>query len=203
MKLARKRMSRPALFALVLAVLAMPACDTESPTGPNQGVQAKSITVPDTAPVAANFVCTASAAGLTVICTDTSTGGPTSWQWRFGDGNSSKKQNPVHEYAAAGSYVVTLTVSDSISTDQLAQFVTVNASSLVASFTGQKNGLTVIFTDTSAGGPESWKWRFGDGSGSSSQNPVHTYAAAGTYVASLEVRKGDVVSKASQFVTVP
>lgn len=34
------------------------------------------------------------------------------WSWNFGDGSTSTTQNPVHTYAAAGSYDVTLTVSD-------------------------------------------------------------------------------------------
>ena len=35
-----------------------------------------------------------------------------SWEWNFGDGNSSKRKNPVHNYEKAGVYNVTLTVSD-------------------------------------------------------------------------------------------
>jgi PKD repeat protein len=48
----------------------------------------------------------------TVQFTDTSTGGPTSWNWSFGDGSTSKSQNPNHVYAAVGSYSVALKVSD-------------------------------------------------------------------------------------------
>jgi hypothetical protein len=54
----------------------------------------------------------------TVAFTDTSTGGPTSWQWNFGDGNSSTQQNPVNTYAVGGqSYIVTLTVTNAVGTD--------------------------------------------------------------------------------------
>ncbi|MCD6323393.1 MAG: metallophosphoesterase, partial [Clostridiales bacterium] len=35
-----------------------------------------------------------------------------SWHWDFGDGNISYEQNPVHQYAYAGVYNVTLTVMD-------------------------------------------------------------------------------------------
>jgi chitinase len=35
-----------------------------------------------------------------------------SWLWRFGDGASSTDANPSHQYAAAGSYTVQLTVTD-------------------------------------------------------------------------------------------
>ncbi len=41
---------------------------------------------------------------------DASEGGPTSWQWDFGDGNSSTEQNPTHTYADEGTYDVTLTI---------------------------------------------------------------------------------------------
>lgn len=38
---------------------------------------------------------------------------PISYQWDFGDGNTSTEATPSHEYSAAGQYVVTLTVADS------------------------------------------------------------------------------------------
>jgi PKD repeat protein len=44
--------------------------------------------------------------------------------------------------------------------------------------------LAVQFTDTSTGSPTSWLWTFGDGATSTSQNPSHTYASAGTYTVS-------------------
>jgi hypothetical protein len=35
-----------------------------------------------------------------------------SWAWDFGDGNTSSEQNPIHAYAAPGTYQVILTVTD-------------------------------------------------------------------------------------------
>lgn len=35
----------------------------------------------------------------------------TNWLWNFGDGQTSTLQNPVHSYAAAGNYSVTLTIT--------------------------------------------------------------------------------------------
>lgn len=59
-----------------------------------------------------------------------------------------------------------------------------------ANFTQDKTSgvrpLTVQFTDTSTGGEiSSWSWNFGDSTGSSQQNPIKTYANAGTYTVSL------------------
>jgi peptidoglycan/xylan/chitin deacetylase (PgdA/CDA1 family) len=47
---------------------------------------------------------------LAVKFTDTSTGGPTSWSWTFGDGTSRTDQNPRHTYKRGGTFTVTLDV---------------------------------------------------------------------------------------------
>jgi len=66
----------------------------------------------------------------------------------------------------------------------------------IASFTSDlQTGpapLTVAFTDMSANTPTSWLWDFGDGSSTNAtvQNPVHTYASAGTYTVNLTATNG-------------
>jgi PKD repeat protein len=62
----------------------------------------------------ANFTSSATTgqAPLTVYFTDTSSGGPTSWLWNFGDGITSTLQNPSHTYNNAGTFTVTLTASN-------------------------------------------------------------------------------------------
>jgi len=50
--------------------------------------------------------------------------------------------------------------------------------------------LKVQFTasvEEESGGPFSFSWDFGDGSKSTEQNPVHTYAKVGEYTATLTV----------------
>jgi PKD repeat protein len=61
-----------------------------------------------------------------VSFTDNSTGGPTSWQWLFGDGLTSTQQNPTHTYAALGVYTVTLIISDGFCRDTITTLVDVN-----------------------------------------------------------------------------
>ena len=48
---------------------------------------------------------------------DLSANTPTSWEWDFGDNNSSDEQNPMHTYAASGDYTVCLTVANSAGSD--------------------------------------------------------------------------------------
>ena len=48
--------------------------------------------------------------------TDQSTNLPTSWLWDFGDGGTSTLQNPAHQYAATGTYNVTLTATNTFGT---------------------------------------------------------------------------------------
>jgi PKD repeat protein len=73
------------------------------------------------APLSTAFSASATegVAGRTVFTfTDQSTGGkgPYSYQWQFGDGNTSTLQNPTHVYATAATYTVTLKVTESLST---------------------------------------------------------------------------------------
>jgi parallel beta-helix repeat protein len=49
---------------------------------------------------------------LPVQFADTSGGSPTSWAWSFGDGGTSTLQHPSHTYTTAGTYTVSLTVSN-------------------------------------------------------------------------------------------
>lgn len=70
--------------------------------------------------------------GLSVSFLDTSHGHPVSWAWKFGDGTTSPWRSPNHRYAAAGRYVVTLTVQDADgNTSTSIRAITVEAESCV------------------------------------------------------------------------
>ena len=65
------------------------------------------------APPTASF--SSSCTNLSCTFADASTdadGTIAGWSWTFGDGSTSSAQNPSHAYAAAGTYSVTLTVTD-------------------------------------------------------------------------------------------
>jgi len=55
---------------------------------------------------------TSGPAPLIVGFADQSIGDITSWRWDFGDGNMSSTRNPSHTYESAGTYTVSLTISD-------------------------------------------------------------------------------------------
>ncbi|WP_143727179.1 kelch repeat-containing protein, partial [Methanoculleus chikugoensis] len=129
------------------------------------------ITVTAPAPTAA-FTAnrTSGTVPLAVQFNDTSTGGPTSWSWNFGDGATSIDQNATHTYAAAGTYNVSLTVSNAAGSNTYTgdNYITVSAAPVApaAAFTANRTSgpapLAVQFTDASTGGPAGWAWFFGD-----------------------------------------
>ena len=145
-----------------------------------------------------NFACTYLDCDFTDTSIDTD-GSIVSWNWDFGDGNTSAAQNPSHSYAAAGGYTVSLTVTDNLeATDSMATLVTVTAPPVNiapdSSFNHSCTDLDCSFTDTSSdsdGTVVSWSWNFGDGNSSTVQNPSHSYASAGDYTVSLNVTDND------------
>ena len=155
---------------------------------------------------------TSGKAPLTVSFTDMSTGNPTSWKWNFGDGTYSTKQNPVYTYSKEGTYTVSLKVKNADGSDEetISSYITVSAplkppvAEFSASPTSGKAPLTVSFTDLSTGEPTSWRWRFGDGTYSTNQNPVHTYSKEGKYTISLKVKNdgGEDTETMSKYIIV-
>ena len=65
-------------------------------------------------------------AGQVFGFTDLSTGGPNSWSWTFGDGGASNVPYPTHTFAAAGSYQISLTVTNAAGPSTKTQTVTVS-----------------------------------------------------------------------------
>lgn len=56
--------------------------------------------------------------GRTVDFTDTSWDDPQNWRWDFGDGNTTTQRSPEHTYEQAGTYTVTLVVSNEVGTSE-------------------------------------------------------------------------------------
>ncbi len=122
----------------------------------------------------------------------------TSWQWDFGDGNTSDEQNPSHAFGDLGSYTVTLTVTSTYGTDSQEKTLAVSyrppAANFAATPTEQWTDRPVDFVDMSVAGYApivAWAWDFGDGGTSDEPNPKHMYATAGVYSVTLTVTSSD------------
>lgn len=130
---------------------------------------------------------------LTVQFEDQSTGLINSWLWDFGDSTISREQSPSHHYSQAGAYTVSLTVDGPGGTDQELKenFIRISDLKPVAAFSADTTWgnlpFEVQFFDNSVGTIESWLWNFGDGTGSTEQNPKHVYLSADTFSVSLTV----------------
>ncbi|MCK9630055.1 MAG: PKD domain-containing protein [Methanoregula sp.] len=167
------------------------------------------ITVTETqdSPVAAfTSSLTSGVSPLTVNFIDSSSNSPTSWIWSFGDGGTATEKNPSHTYTTKGTFTVTMTATNAggSSTETKVGYISVTTETAApdASFTATtKEGpipLTVKFIDTSANGPTSWVWSFGDGDYDSAQNPTHTYTRNGTYTVTLTATNSKGSSTASK-----
>jgi gliding motility-associated-like protein len=114
-----------------------------------------------------------------------------SYQWYFGDSDSSTAQSPTHTYPQSGTYSVMLIVTDNNGCqDTIAQNVSPFAFSLADfSYLVDTCSMQVIFANNSVNA-ESVQWMFGDGTGSQSFTPVHVYAQDGTYAVQLITNPG-------------
>ena len=132
---------------------------------------------------------------VSFTCTPSLGTGPYSYLWAFGDDptNTSTAQNTTHEYDAAGSYIVTVTVTDSFG-EQATWIVDITVNPWL-NVTGTSTatmidvGHSVSFTCTASYGttPYSYAWAFGDGGTSSLQNPSHVFATVGSRTATVTV----------------
>ncbi|RKZ61594.1 MAG: hypothetical protein DRQ44_11650, partial [Gammaproteobacteria bacterium] len=133
-----------------------------------------------------------------------SDGNIVAYNWNFGDGSSSNNANPNHAYVAAGTYNVSLTVTDndgatdsdsttaSISDQPPGNIApTANANGPYSGTTGNNVSFSSVGSNDPDGNIVAYNWSFGDGSSSNNANPTHAYAAAGTYNVSLTVTDND------------
>jgi PKD repeat protein len=139
-------------------------------------------------------------------CSFTSTGSsdpdghtPLRYLWVWGDGTpNSTTASGSHVFPVAGTYTVTLTVSDAWGRAGASVTREVTTSSEPAGNEGPVvafaqpvcTGLSCVMNTTGtsdAHGIRGYAWNFGDSTTSTSTNPSKTYTAAGTYVITLIV----------------
>lgn len=142
----------------------------------------------------------------------------TTYDWDFGDGNTSTLQNPSHTYTQGGTFQVRLIVNNPtacITTDTSILNIVVDSNSMEADFDVTQTDSCKPFTaaidnkSREASSSASYNWDFGDGATFSGKFPgTHEYADTGTYTIRLFMsdpnacNPNDTISKTITFNTV-
>ena len=122
-----------------------------------------------------------------------------SFEWNFGDGNTSNQEHPVHTYSSSGFYQVVLkiTTADSCTSfhfEGLAIQCNTNPTCEAGFSFTSSNCSTFTFMDTSlvdSNATVTYAWDFGDGNTSAQANPSHTFNNNGSYQVCLSITTSD------------
>jgi PGF-pre-PGF domain-containing protein len=117
----------------------------------------------------------------------------TGWYWDFGDGITSTEQNPLHNYSAAGKYIVNLTVINSNGTASRLGIITVlqrpkifPVANIGTNVTSGYAPLDVQFTDLSKNATgRSWDFNNDWQGDSGDAAPVYVFTEPGSYNVNL------------------
>ena len=119
---------------------------------------------------------------------DISFGTIDTWNWDFGDGQTSTEQNPVHNYSDSGAYQVCLTISNPADSciSSYCEMVYVNDTlpgGCYSYFTSEILDLTVNLEATVVGGDGTteFSWVFSDGTTGYGPTISHTFSTSGMY----------------------
>jgi vibriolysin len=118
-----------------------------------------------------------------------------SWGWNFGDGNTSNAVSPNHPYSASGTYNVVLNAFNQSGTLLASWQQPVTATTTTTpKITLATDGLSVTLNAATSVTPvgSTFSWDFDDNTPvGTSEQVVHTYAAAGNYNVTLTVINAD------------
>lgn len=127
----------------------------------------------------------------TVLFENLSTGVYDQQMWTFPGGTPASSSAPsvTVSYPTNGTYTAMLVISGPFGSSSSTAVVSWPPIP-VPDFSFEANGLQVSFINESENATQ-YNWDFGDGATSTLENPVHTYAAAGTYQVTLNAQLGD------------
>src|SRR4029077_5152768 len=127
----------------------------------------------------------------------------------FGDGSTMSASSLQHIYAAAGTYNVTLTVTDNNNaTGSQTKTLTVSNVAPTASFTVACAQRTCTFDGSASsdadGSISFYGWNFGNGAEGAGRIVYYTYPSPGNYTVTLTVKDNvDATGSQSKTVNVP
>ncbi|HWB62563.1 MAG TPA: PKD domain-containing protein [Chitinophagales bacterium] len=123
-----------------------------------------------------------------------------SYDWSFGNGDTTSCVNPIENYPSGGTYTITLIAANGFCADTFANSVTID-SCPVAGITYTLNNRNAFFYGDTTNTLQ-YSWNFGDGDSISISTPniFHQYAQSGTYTVVLTVKNqlGCVTSDTTQ-----
>lgn len=135
---------------------------------------------------------------LSISFLDTSSGNPTSWLWDFGDGQTSTQRNPSHSYAAAGTYNVTLTSTNSAGSNTSSPTAVV-----VTAATGAIYHVATSGNDSTGNGSQASPWRTIGHASAMVKAGDTVLVHAGTYSESIVLSVGGTQSSPITFIPNP
>jgi gliding motility-associated-like protein len=138
-----------------------------------------------------NFTSSGECSGQTITFNNTTTPATATYFWNFGDGTTSTLTNPVHNYAALNTYLVTLFINKGTACADSVQKI-IKVSYILTDFNDDApncQGVAINFNDATNVDPLSsitnWTWHFGDGTIATTSSPTHIYNTGGTFSVKL------------------
>ncbi|MEM9935524.1 MAG: PKD domain-containing protein, partial [Bacteroidota bacterium] len=163
----------------------------------------------EVSPTTGNTPLTVSASGSGSSDSD---GTIVSYSWNFGDGTTLQGESVSHEFTEAGTYTVTLTVTDNDGGEaSCSEEVSINGAPVAVCAVSLKSGeapLTInvngLSSTDSDGAIAEYTWDFGDGSlPRTGVSLTHLYTTAGIYIVTLTVQDDDgATAQCTETVTV-
>ncbi|WP_370089268.1 PKD domain-containing protein [Ekhidna sp.] len=140
--------------------------------------------------LSSSFSFTSVCYGDEVVFDNTSVGTGVTFNWNFGDGNTSSFFEPSHPYESPGSYIVSLKVTSNDGCVRESESRVDIYSNPTPIFIAENDCADeeILFSNlTDETGVSSYFWDFGDGSTSTQREPIHSYSLNGSYTVSLTV----------------
>ncbi|MEX0968610.1 MAG: PKD domain-containing protein [Bacteroidia bacterium] len=120
-----------------------------------------------------------------------------SYEWNFGDGNTSVSQSPEHVYTTAGTYNVSVKITNKCGMDTTVSTTVDVVTDLRIDYAEiyVPSGIcpgdqAEFYAITDNGSTYDYAWDFGDGNSATSRYPRHSFADTGTYNVSVKITNG-------------